>query len=106
MTHGEILTKAITKAIAGGFNYLGKPENGWGVDVGQWVCSNTHLTIVHNNYDQLIHYAEIIFNHDFAKALWGSETLSPNYGDMEMLSAAKAALYSSGRGERQERKRS
>jgi len=23
--------------------------------------------------DQYIHYAEIIFNHDFAKALWGTD---------------------------------
>lgn len=72
MTNQQILTKAIQKAIDGGWDKLDSEldirENnvildapGHDIDSGQWVICN------HEEW----HYTDIIFNHDFAKALWG-----------------------------------
>lgn len=53
MTHQEILTKAIEKAIDGGWNGLpGRPAE----DLLTWVEGTDY---------------RFIFDHDFAKALWG-----------------------------------
>ena len=67
------LQTIIEYAIERGWGYLGKPENGWGVDVGQWnTDDNTeHLLIVRATgkgdfaHDDYIHVNQIIFNHDF-----------------------------------------
>lgn len=74
-TNQQILQKAIQKAIAGGFRYLGKPDdNGWGVGVGQWHTTETALCINRGKGgDDYIHYGSFIYRHDFAKALWGEE---------------------------------
>lgn len=72
MTHQDILTKAIEKAIAGGWNEMGKPEQGWGVDYGQWSVYEQHLMINHfKRGDEYYHINQIIYSHKFAKALWG-----------------------------------
>lgn len=52
MSNQEILEKAIQKAIDGGWHGC---------------CSTTKRIIMHNEP------FSIIFNHDFAKALWGKE---------------------------------
>ena len=62
MTSKEILDKAIKKAIDGGFNILFTSwtvrEDGAieGIYRGEWLLKDYHV---------------FIFNHDFAKALWG-----------------------------------
>jgi hypothetical protein len=56
VTNKEILTKAIQKAIDGGWRY----SNGDSHELPQ------ELYI----YDEYGVYQDIIFNHDFAKALW------------------------------------
>lgn len=72
MTHAEILEKAIQKAIDGG----------WKADaVGM-------VTIIPKGWLEHDHYKAIIFNHDFAKALWGinSEPISSDISkDSELI---------------------
>jgi hypothetical protein len=62
----EVLEKAISKAIAGGWRneYTVTDEDG------------THFLGVTSSTIPM-HSYPIIFNHDFAKALWGEE--SPSY---------------------------
>lgn len=66
MTNQEILTKAIEKAIAGGFKW---PYTG---------CSDEPLVTDGGNLIPMLNLPTlhwIIFNHDFAKALWGEAVL-------------------------------
>lgn len=65
MTNQEILTKAIKKGIAGGWrgDLLGN------LRVEPW-SDNKGVTIV-NGVGEEWSQEEIIFNHDFAKSLWG-----------------------------------
>jgi hypothetical protein len=70
----EILEKAIQKAIDGGF---GQPadrslKNSWFVDYGEEFDS-IHDGLMVKCYDEVCNVESIIFNHDFAKALWGEE---------------------------------
>lgn len=77
MNHKVILTKAIDKAIAGGWDtpskdfhvseWTGKGEmlNNLGVKYG--IVFNLPETLLGNIY----HPTDLIFNHDFVKALWG-----------------------------------
>lgn len=67
MTHQQILTKAIQKAIDGGWyheyisdlNWSSRDLSGWLLDLGN--------------------YPSVIFNHDFAKALFGEEEPAMGY---------------------------
>ncbi len=63
MTNQEILTKAIQKAIDGGF-VLFTHANNW-----------SEYEIVNGDYAKWLigmrSTPQLIFNHDFAKALWG-----------------------------------
>lgn len=77
MTYGEILTKAIQKAVAGGWtNHNGRPV------------------------EDLMTFAEgtdacFIFDHEFAKALWGEETCTCGMGDGKLVHEQGCpALYS------------
>lgn len=76
MTNQEILTKAIQKAIDGGWN----PQwdsNRWRADgLGVHVeITEPNLMINHGReYHGYLPYEQIIFSHDFARALWGEET--------------------------------
>jgi hypothetical protein len=73
MTHQEILTKAIDKAVAGGW----KPfEYGMPTRIEQW--QGDHMVNIAVDFplhtgsiDWVRELEGIIFNHDFAKALWG-----------------------------------
>lgn len=70
LTNKEILEKAIQKAI----------DNGWLFKKGWWISSQDyglgeipltiHITI--QNTDMPISQYELIYNHDFCRALWGS----------------------------------
>lgn len=75
MTNAEILTKAIQKAIDGGWPW--EFMNDWAVDHGIAVVpKNLKPTDRGLFVKQLAHpmdYGIIIFRHDFAKALWGEE---------------------------------
>lgn len=80
-TNQEILQKAIQKAIAGGWSDYNSLESlklisttantitleGWVeyVEEGQIDESKTEITF---------NYKELIYNHDFAKSLWGYES--------------------------------
>jgi hypothetical protein len=68
MTNQEILEKAIQKAIAGGW----KPW--WGDDRLE-VDETPYIKTYNDIYDEpgFMEFAheQVIFNHDFAKALWG-----------------------------------
>lgn len=73
MTNQEILTKAIDKAVAGGW----KPfEYGAPTRVERW--QGDHMVNIaidfplhKDSVDWVRELEGIIFNHDFAKALWG-----------------------------------
>lgn len=62
MTNQEILTKAIQKAVANGWQGSPNYNITWSAKDNAWVLPDTN-------------YYSIIFNHDFAKALWGEEMI-------------------------------
>lgn len=75
MTHQEILEKAIGKAIDGGWDYSEFDMPGGG-----------HFRKSHERFDEYTkefiadwdtrwHCYELIFNHDFAKGLWGEQIM-------------------------------
>lgn len=73
MTNQEILTKAIQLAIAGGWEAAG-------LNTPYARKNYTVKDIVDHFTDEATEYStnDIIFNHDFAKALWGeSRNLTP-----------------------------
>jgi len=72
MTHQEILEKAISKAIAGGWqpSTVDLEEDGWWKWDGMHLCAAADDDSQRNGW----HYA-VIFNHQFAKALWGEPKL-------------------------------
>lgn len=69
MNNQEILEKAIQKAIDGGWNHPGPTY------VPFVMSDRKHkLRVGQTDNGQVVHYRaveEIIFDHDFAKALWG-----------------------------------
>jgi hypothetical protein len=69
MTHQEILEKAIQKAIDGGWDAYGwerfQPIQMYGVFAGFVNPDDNTAGSLRTN--------DIIFNHDFAKALWGED---------------------------------
>lgn len=72
MTNQEILTKAIEKAIAGG----------WAFELSVYMRDDTPM-LRHMTGDEMFNFIRaleypgylraLIFNHEFAKALWGEE---------------------------------
>lgn len=82
MSSQEILTKAIEKAIAGGWNYDGRigKYTKWRVAIVEdfthderpmfQIYDDSGYTETTWNFPQF----SLIFNHDFAKALWGEDT--------------------------------
>lgn len=78
MTNKEILEKAIQKAIDGG----------WHVPFSKgWLERALEVTDFNQPYYERAHYSDfpleaVIFNHDFAKALWG-EVHEPDYSEFE-----------------------
>lgn len=75
MTDQEILTKAIQKAIDGGWEQdliwvHGNVKNKNEVFMKQLEIDSEHIYWA---YDEYISVPELIFSHKFAKALWGKE---------------------------------
>ena len=78
MTNQEILTKAIQKAIDGGWNIFGDPSmkvarvfealapRGWGE-------YEVYIGPDGNRPYYICTHSALIFNHEFAKALWGEK---------------------------------
>lgn len=86
MTNTEILTKAIQKAIDGGWEGLlrngGSNKTGCyhypdGTQLLKWRWEEKERVFSDGEYDgyESINVEAIIFNHDFAKALWGEKWL-------------------------------
>lgn len=81
MTTQEILTKAIEKAIGGGWTNYGVLEN---VRIPIEALDDIILVeLITDKYVRVVNYQFIIFNHDFAKALWGEgwnfDSTQPNW---------------------------
>lgn len=75
MTNRQTLTKAIQKAIDGGWDPA-LITNGWGMD--DWRKPEVDENGDISQYDgddswKTLPKEALIFNHDFAKALWGEE---------------------------------
>lgn len=77
MSNQEILEQAIQKAIDSGYELVKNPDWLWKVGEGTATGLCIHIVpdekkvglITYISYP--INYERIIFNHDFAKALWG-----------------------------------
>ena len=74
MSNQEILEKAIQKAVAGGWKPL---PSSIPIAIDQWRGqSMVKVTVLFGSRNETAWVRElegIIFNHDFAKALWGDE---------------------------------
>ena len=69
----DILTKAIAKSILGGWDILERSERN-GFTVQEDIYGNYYIAWSDDPEDDEAmaqSYQEVIFNHDFAKALWG-----------------------------------
>lgn len=74
MTDAQMFEALVKRGIDGSWNECGKPENGWGVDIGQWHTSDYHLVITHHTRgDEYYPYQQILFSHSFARALFGDD---------------------------------
>lgn len=82
MTHQEILTKAIEKAIAGGWKSPDQP----GMDdykfktpidpSFRWVWPWVLMRQFNQGAEVEVNIEHVIFSHDFAKALWGEADIN------------------------------
>ena len=73
MTNKEILEKAIQKAIDGGWD--GGQFGSLPLDLNRWRFDSGYnaFGIGQYEFEVWVEPCEYIFNHDFAKALWGEE---------------------------------
>lgn len=75
MSNQEILTKAIEKAIEGGWYGIYKDGHTWpeakDLLTMQWDSSSEKFTDGAIEDETTFNVEAIIFNHDFAQALWG-----------------------------------
>jgi hypothetical protein len=71
MTNQEILTKAIEKAIEGGWHGCHVTHS----TTDSWTITGTHRLCVSfsTGGNAYYHPNEIIYSHEFAKALWGEK---------------------------------
>lgn len=82
MTNKLILEKAIQKAIDGGWKDLNSQVP---IQMRNY-ADQVRIVKMSTNDDGMVGSEpfglnEIIFNHDFAKALWGSEPMCPDLGE-------------------------
>ena len=85
MPKKEILEKAIQKAIDGGWDCFGFKH--YIVDqTGKFVVFDNFLVDQEETWRETVGITrltmDIIFNHDFAKALWGDDQMSVDYADL------------------------
>ena len=86
MTNKKILEKAITKAIDGGWD--GGPFRPLPLNLNKWRFDSDYdaFGVGEYEYEIWIEPCEYIFNHDFAKALWGDKQIGINYSDLNKIS--------------------
>ena len=79
MTNKEILEKAVQKAIDGGWNppkwVVWAVVGGEGIEPYTFETGDEGYSVGWHDYDEFVSLKDIIFNHDFAKALWGNEMI-------------------------------
>lgn len=86
MTNHQILEQAIQKAIDSGWlTTLAGTLTQWGVREDEYTNDLYVQTRMANVNSGRYSVPDIIFNHDFAKALWGEVEYSPYYGDFEAV---------------------
>jgi hypothetical protein len=76
-TKKATLTTAIQKAIDGGYNMKGwtkAPGFMWHVELDNH--GEPCLVILGNNHEFTVNKYEVIFSHNFAKALWGEQRVN------------------------------
>lgn len=88
MSNEEILTRAIEKAIASGwkvFNLEQEPIEIVEKPLGTWdgYPAKSCLSIISNHQSRCVY--EVIFDHDFAKALWGEKYFNAYEDDQAVL---------------------
>ena len=73
MTNKEILEKAIQKAIEGGWD--GGPFRPLHLNLNKWRFDSDYdaFGVGEYEYEIWVEPCEYMFNHEFAKALWGEE---------------------------------
>lgn len=81
MSNQQILEKAIQKAIDGGWNVVGSEIPA--TFTFRYIQNNAIIGVLHIDGHDVQHREplnaeRIIFNHDFAKALWGEEEYEGN----------------------------
>lgn len=79
MSNNEILERAISKAIDGGWKIIKRPTYVLYVKFGKPTAD------LINERPEWLH--EVIFSHDFAKALWGEEPNDITNGDDDLFKA-------------------
>lgn len=68
MTNEEILTKAIQKAIDGGWGAYNPHDRKWTIrDIEHWFKFGEFAS----SQSMDTNYLKFLFSHDFAKAIWG-----------------------------------
>lgn len=80
MTHQEILEIAISKAIAGGWKYhvwLEPVTRSLQEKLKHSTSKQSWIAIIMDEYENQPY--QLIFNHEFAKALWGEELVKEAY---------------------------
>lgn len=97
MTHQQILEKAIQKAIDGGWNLIGA-EYPIRYEL-RGITSNMqafhgflHVDGHKTSHSQPLIVSDLIFNHDFAKALWGEKPVTFMQTHMQELWSANEDL--------------
>lgn len=95
MTHEETLTKAIEKAIANGWDKFGNPKHNYRLKAFTDTQGKPDIEfkLVRGSND-VCYYTinDIIYNHDFAKALWGDGTL-PNFSQYSGMATTKSGEF-------------
>ena len=95
-TNKEILEKAIQKAIDGGWKGLWDISGFYIKDYHMWDTFDDKTMSFHNgefeDYE-MMPVAAIIFNHDFAKALWGDELVQYPEEDPHTVTARMGRTY-------------
>jgi hypothetical protein len=82
VTKQAVLEKAITKAIAGGWDKFGNPKYNYLLNTFTDTQGNADVEFKLVAFNDVSYYTinDIIYNHDFAKALWPTKEYSKDAG--------------------------